>query len=110
MATCILTDTWPLSYLYWLPFLAFESLLFALALAKGVQSVREHDLELTRSFGFNYKDHGGRAAKALEVLIRDSVLYFMLCVSAIKSIKALPRCQIVQKADGKLSAGSSRYF
>ncbi|OCB87203.1 hypothetical protein A7U60_g5719 [Sanghuangporus baumii] len=84
MATCILTDTWPLSYLYWIPFLAFESLLFALALFKGFQSVRDHELELNAAgfgLGFCRKARGigaGRAAKALEVLIRDSILYFVV--------------------------------
>ncbi|KAL5507726.1 hypothetical protein ACEPAH_5344 [Sanghuangporus vaninii] len=84
MATCILTDTWPLSYLYWIPFLAFESLLFALALFKGFQSVRDNELELNAAgfgLGFCRKARGsgaGRAAKALEVLIRDSILYFVV--------------------------------
>ncbi|KAL5487509.1 hypothetical protein ACEPAI_5617 [Sanghuangporus weigelae] len=84
MATCILTDTWPLSYLYWIPFLAFESLLFALALFKGFQSVRDHELELNAAgFGLGFcrkarRSGAGRAAKALEVLIRDSILYFFV--------------------------------
>ena len=81
---CILTNTWPLSYLYWIPFLAFESLLFVLALAKGIQSVRDHELDLKAgnfSLGLCRKGRvsgSGRAAKALEVLIRDSILYFLV--------------------------------
>ncbi|KAI5121192.1 hypothetical protein M0805_005993 [Coniferiporia weirii] len=70
MSKCIQTDTWPLSYLYWVPFLAFETLLFALALFKGAQSVRDHELHIGLG--------SSRALKALEVLIRDSILYFML--------------------------------
>ena len=68
METCILTDTWPLSYLYWVPFLAFETFLFTLALVKGYQSYSDKELSFK----------GSMAVKALEVLIRDSILYFML--------------------------------
>ena len=93
MATCILTNTWPLSYLYWIPFLAFESLLFALALFKGFQSMRDHELEPNAArfgLGLCCKARGvgsgpGRAAKALEVLIRDSILYFLVYVFLFSS-------------------------
>ena len=68
METCILTDTWPLSYLYCVPFLAFETFLFTLALVKGYQSYSDKELSFK----------GSMAVKALEVLIRDSILYFML--------------------------------
>ncbi|EJD01714.1 uncharacterized protein FOMMEDRAFT_169776 [Fomitiporia mediterranea MF3/22] len=82
MSTCILTNTWRFSYLYWIPFLVFEFLLFVLALAKGIQSIRDHELELGASgfgLGLCCKSKGpGRAAKALEILIRDSILYFVV--------------------------------
>ena len=68
MEVCILQDTWNLSFVYWIPFLVYETFLFALALIKGIRSY--HDKELT------FKGHG--AIRALHVLIRDSVLYFML--------------------------------
>lgn len=68
MEACILTDTWWLSYLYWIPFLSFETFLFTLALVKGYQSYFNHELSFK----------GSMAVKALEVLIRDSILYFML--------------------------------
>lgn len=68
MEACILTDTWRLSYLYWIPFLSFETFLFTLALVKGYQSYFNHELSFK----------GSMAVKALEVLIRDSILYFML--------------------------------
>ncbi|THH05541.1 hypothetical protein EW145_g4725 [Phellinidium pouzarii] len=77
MWKCIQTDTWPLSYLYWLPFLAFETLLFALAIVKGAQSLRDHELKITLC--------GPHALRALEVLIRDSILYFMLYAYLIPS-------------------------
>lgn len=86
MSSCLLTNTWRLSYLYWLPFLIFEFILFVLALVKGFQSVRERELEINaQGFGLGLccKLSGsgrGRIAKALEVLIRDSILYFVVYV------------------------------
>ena len=84
MSAGILTNTWHLSYLYWLPFLIFEFVLFVLALVKGIQSVRDHELEINAKglgLGLCCKSAGGgRVARALEVLIRDSILYFVVCV------------------------------
>jgi len=68
MYLCILQNTWPLSYLYWLPFLAFETVLFSLALIKGVHSYRDKEIAFAH----------GRAVRAMEILLRDSILYFML--------------------------------
>lgn len=72
MYLCVLQNTWPLSYLYWLPFLVFETILFVLALVKGVKSYLDHDLRLVFE--------GGKAMRAMEVLLRDSILYFLLYV------------------------------
>lgn len=77
MAECVLTDTWPLSYTYWIPFLAFETILFVLASAKGIMSLREQELRFANFCGTH-------VMKAFEVLIRDSILYFMLCVSVFE--------------------------
>lgn len=70
MQLCILQNTWHLSYLYWLPFLVFETMLFVLALAKGVRSYRDHELRL------HFAE--GKAMRAMEVLVRDSILVFCL--------------------------------
>jgi len=54
-------------YLFWIPILVFESLLVGLALFRGFQAVLSSDGSLFRS---------GR--QLVNVLIRDSVLYFMV--------------------------------
>jgi len=74
MYVCILQNTWPLSYLYWLPFLVFETMLFTLALVRGVKSYLDHELRLVFD--------RGKAMRAMEVLLRDSILYFLLIFSA----------------------------
>lgn len=73
MAECVLTDTWPLSYTYWIPYLAFETVLFVLAISKAIMSLREQELHFANFCGTH-------VMKTFEVLIRDSILYFMLCV------------------------------
>ena len=78
MALCIQGDTWKLSYLYWVPFLTFETLLFGLAVTKGIISVRDTQARFTDVFNVKKVAVPTRALKALEVLIRDSVLYFVL--------------------------------
>lgn len=70
MYMCILQNTWPLSYLYWVPFLVFETMLFTLALVKGVKSYLDEELRLVFD--------RGKAMRAMEVLLRDSILYFLL--------------------------------
>ncbi|KAH8118864.1 hypothetical protein DFH11DRAFT_1502867 [Phellopilus nigrolimitatus] len=89
MDLCVLTDTWPRSNLYWVPFLVFETLLFALALARGMRSLRENELGLRprglkqglSRLGGDMGCRSSRAMKAMEVLIRDSVLYFLLTLA-----------------------------
>ncbi|KAL0958455.1 hypothetical protein HGRIS_000597 [Hohenbuehelia grisea] len=54
-------------YLFWVPILAFESLLVGLALFRGFQGVLSPETSLFRS---------GR--QLVNVLLRDSVLYFMV--------------------------------
>ena len=54
-------------YAYWIPFLVFETLLFALAIVKGYSSFR----------GYVAKGPaGGRIL--IECLVHDSVLYFFV--------------------------------
>lgn len=78
MELCIQGDTWKLSYLYWIPFLAFETLLFTLAVTKGIISVRDTQARFSDMFDVRKVAVPTKALKALEVLIRDSVLYFVL--------------------------------
>lgn len=47
-------------------------MLFVLALVKGVKSYLDHDLRLVFE--------GSKAMRAMEVLLRDSILYFLLYV------------------------------
>jgi hypothetical protein len=68
MHFCIPLGVSPDFYIFWLPIIAFETLLGVLALVRGVQTVRS--------------DHGlmrvGR--DLINILIRDSVLYFLMYV------------------------------
>ena len=58
----------------------FETLLFILAVSKGVTSVRDNQAAFVEMFTVNVRKVAvpTRALKALEVLIRDSILYFVL--------------------------------
>lgn len=62
---CALLSVWKGYYGFWIPFLAFETLLFALALYKGYQALQSP------------KNWTGK--KLLDVLVRDSILYYFVC-------------------------------
>ena len=56
-------------FAYFLPFLAFETILLGLALYRGYMSLRMHHL------------YGGRFSplgKVINILIKDSILYFIV--------------------------------
>ena len=59
-------EDWNRFWLFWIPILSYESLLFSLALLKGFQCVGE-DLISPRN--------------VLRILISDSILYFFSCVT-----------------------------
>ena len=52
-------------YVYWIPLMVFETILFTLALVKGYTSVR-----------FHFETGSASGKSLLECLIRDSIFYF----------------------------------
>lgn len=56
------------SFAFWIPYLAFETLLFGLALYKGFASLRSHAS----------KDWVGK--QGMDILVKDSIFYFSMCV------------------------------
>ena len=68
---CAALNAWRLSYLFWIPLIISEIVLFALSLYKGYQCY--------------FKDNEGKwggysGIRCMDVLIRDSILYFFAWV------------------------------
>lgn len=60
-------------YSFWIPILVFETLMCTLALLRGYRSYKEHILR------FNASEHAtGHGSLILQILLRDSILYFMV--------------------------------
>jgi len=67
---CIPLGISPHIYAFWIPILAFESLLCVLALARGIHTVRSE-----RGTFYFRRD-------LVNILVRDSVLYFLVILAA----------------------------
>jgi len=69
MPFCIPLDVPPRFYTFWIPILAFETLLCALALGRGIQTARAE----RGTFRFR--------RDLVNILVRDSVLYFLVILA-----------------------------
>ena len=76
-------------YAFWIPILSFETLLCSLALLRGYKSYRDHEIRrigrLRRRRPSVSRDPNptpsGGELNILEILLRDSVFYFIVCVN-----------------------------
>ena len=62
-------------YAFWIPILAFETLLCTLALTRGYKSYRDQEIRLRRKGAAP-----GQSVQIIEILLRDSIFYFVVCV------------------------------
>ena len=74
------TCQWNLSFAFWIPILCYETLLCALALYKGYRSLRKN------------VPKGLPGRKALDVLVRDSTLYFVSVDQRLLILVVKPEC------------------
>jgi hypothetical protein len=68
---CIPIGITPYFFAFWLPPLGYETVVFILAASKGYLTIRN----AFRSFGFR-----STGARLLEIMMRDSLWYFLLIV------------------------------
>jgi hypothetical protein len=75
MQTCALSGISPHFWAFWAPIIAFESLLCAMALYRGLKTYNVCKVNGTSSiWSLDWKS----GMKLVDVLVRDSVVYFLV--------------------------------